>query len=151
VWLVILVTVQIAYVGRYRWRLEVAAISAAAKMGHLPHRLCAQVGGQRSGNFNFASIFDPFGTNGGDASAGTGNGDFAYVVGDGDLDRAGGVASTLLGSYDIAEIFGNGGMADSGASVGAPGSFDFAEIFGNELDALAATGGNFLVDLAPPL
>jgi hypothetical protein len=80
-----------------------------------------------AGSFNFAAIFDPGGTMGGDASAGTGNGDFAYVIGDGDLDRAGGVSSALLGNYDIAEIF------------------------GNELDALAATGGNFLVDLAPPL
>jgi hypothetical protein len=103
------------------------------------------------GSFNFASIFDPAGTMGGDAAADAGNGNVAYVVGDGDLDRAGGVASTLLGNYDIAEIFGNGGMADAGSSADAPGSFDLAEIFGNELDALAATGGNFLVDLAPPL
>ena len=124
-------------IGRQRrLRLAVGAVTSAGADG---------------GSFNFASIFDPAGTMGGNAFAGAGNGDFAYVVGDGDLDSAGGVSSALLGNYDIAEIFGNYDQAQVGASVDAPGSFDLGEIFGNQLDSFAATGGSFLVDLAPPL
>jgi hypothetical protein len=100
------------------------------------------------GSFNVASVYDPGGENGDNVGAGVGNGNYAYVIGDGDRAFAGGTTFTLLGNNNIAEIFGNSDMATAGSTVADPGSADLASVFGNGLDAIA-TGGNFLVDTAP--
>jgi hypothetical protein len=79
---------------------------------------------------------------------GAGNGNYAYIVGDGDQAHAGGGTFDLPGNHDTAEIFGNSDMATAGGIVADPGSADLASVLGDQLDAVA-TGGNFLVDMAP--
>ncbi len=69
-----------------------------------------------------AVVFDPFGTSGSIAESGSGNFDFASVLGD-----------------------------HSSAFAGFPGSFDLGAVFGDGLNSSAATEGNFLVDILPSL
>ncbi len=64
--------------------------------------------------------------------------------------QAGGTATDLLGSNDIAAILGYGSDASAGANLTDPGSFDFAGIFGDS-STLAATGANFLFETVPSL
>lgn len=77
-----------------------------------------------AGQNDGALVFDPFGTMGSTAETGDGNFDFASVFGD-----------------------------NSTALAGFPGNFDLASVFGNDFaqPGADATGGNFLVDLLPPL
>lgn len=110
-----------------------------------------------AGNFDTASYFDPeTGANEGFAEAVLGNGNSASVFGMDDGVIAGGTADTgavdvIPGNNDIAEIFGNGDMANAGANLATPGDFDLAAVFGNDLGTAGATGANYLVDILPLL
>lgn len=84
----------------------------------------------------------------GEASAGDGIGDLAWIVNIGSaLDKAiaGGASTTVLGNFDIATILGTGSTALAGSDLTAAGSFDLAGALGDMLTA-DATGANFLVD-----
>lgn len=100
-----------------------------------------------SGSNDLASVL---GTDSG-AFAQFGNGNLAYVVdlgGSSDTAVAGGNSAAVLGSDDIASIFGMGSTAVAGADLSTPGDFDLAAVFGDLLSAMA-TGGNFLSDILP--
>lgn len=67
---------------------------------------------------------------------------------------AGGLAWAGNGDYDYASVFGDNSIAVSGADFfnsNAVGSFDLAEVFGNHLFAFDAGGANWLVDILPSL
>jgi hypothetical protein len=106
------------------------------------------------GNDDVARVFDPTATSssaGSNAYAILGNDNFASVVGDGDEGRAGGTSADVLGSNDIATIFGTDSTAFSGANATVPGDFDLAAVLGDGLNAHTAIGGDYLVDILPAL
>lgn len=102
----------------------------------------------------YASGQDSLAEAGGDSSTLTGNNDFAYYMGPGFGDNvgafAGWVGDDSTGSNDIAEVFDPSGTVGSLALAG-DGNSDLGAAFGDALSSTAATGGNFLVDIQPPL
>ena len=92
---------------------------------------------------------------GGDTSSLAGNGDFALYWGPGQsLDTgafAGWLGGDTTGSNDVAEVFDPSGTAGSLAVAGDGGNFDLGAVFGDALSSTTATGGDFLVDIQPPL
>jgi hypothetical protein len=105
------------------------------------------------GGFDSALVF---GTDG-NATANLGIGDFASVINTGsapDLADAGGMGFDIdglsMGNFDIASVVGTGSTADAGFdfTTDTGGSYDLAAAFGDMLNSTAATGGNFLVDIA---
>ena len=107
-----------------------------------------------NGNYASASTFgDETGTNIG-ALAGFGNNDIASIAGGTSSATAGGGYDGPLSNYDIASVFDPtgtvGSYADAGGNATA-GDYDFAAVFGDALNAITATGGNFLTDILPSL
>jgi hypothetical protein len=90
---------------------------------------------------------------GGDSSSLAGNGDFALYWGPAPSLDDGAIAGWLseTGSNDVAAVFDPFGTAGSLAVAGDGGNFDLGAVFGDALGSTAATGGNFLVDIQPPL
>jgi hypothetical protein len=104
-----------------------------------------------SGDNDSATVFDPTASAsspGSSAYAEDGNGNIAYVLGDDNLTRAGGIDGDLLGNNDIAAVFGTGSEAISGAGNSFPGDFDLAAAFGDMLHASATNASN-LIDILP--
>lgn len=76
--------------------------------------------------------------------------DFAYALGTGsttDEVYAGGIGG-VLGNADTATVIGSGSTATAGSDATTSGNFDLAAALGDMLHA-HATGGNFLIDIAP--
>jgi len=91
---------------------------------------------------------------GGLSSSVAGNGDFAFYWGPAPSLDDGAIAGGLggdTGSNDVAAVFDPSGTAGSLAVAGDGGNFDLGAVFGDALSSTAATGGNFLVDIQPPL
>jgi len=91
---------------------------------------------------------------GGDSSSLAGNGDFALYWGPAPSLDDGAIAGFLggdTGSNDVAAVLDPFGTAGSLAVAGVGGNFDLGAVFGDALSSITATGGNFLVDIQPPL
>jgi hypothetical protein len=80
-----------------------------------------------------------------------GNNDIALAV-----DPSGGTGDTAWagnGDFDLASVLGDNSSAYAGVDPSGTevGSFDFAVVLGDVLNALDASGGNWLVDILPSL
>jgi hypothetical protein len=110
------------------------------------------------GTFDNALATDGgFAEAGGASSSLTGSSDSAWYLGPAPFTEtsasgalAGWVGGDTTGSNDIATVFDPSGTLGSIAAAG-DGNFDLGAAVGDGLTSVMATGGNFLVDIQPPL